>query len=141
VPPPRINRLLIHGGNSRYKFSRHLEREKTRNRVGDAHTFLQANPNEVLLITFTIAAEIACGATLARRLDWERFCEPFIILNYSIEVGWQYGELYRFLSTQGKLIGTNDLWIAATALVHTLPIVTRNTSEFARIPNLQVLKY
>lgn len=118
-----------------------LEREKARSRVGDAHAFLQANPNEVLLITFTIAAEIACGATLARRLDWERFCEPFIILNYSKDVGWQYGELYRMLSQQGKLIGTNDLWIAAAALVHTLPIVTRNASEFTRIPNLQVLTY
>lgn len=41
----------------------------------------------------------------------------------------------------GLLIGANDLWIAAVALEHSLPLVTDNVSHFGRIPDLQVLGY
>ena len=39
------------------------------------------------------------------------------------------------------LIGTNDLWIAATALAHSMPEVTRNSAQFARVPGLDVVAY
>lgn len=39
------------------------------------------------------------------------------------------------------MIGQNDLWIAATALAHKRPVVTRNVSEFSRIPNLGVINF
>ena len=39
------------------------------------------------------------------------------------------------------LIGTNDLWIAATAVVFDLPLVSRNVVEFRRVPGLHVLSY
>jgi tRNA(fMet)-specific endonuclease VapC len=56
-----------------------------------------------------------------------------------MEIAWQYGELYRALSAVGQLIGSNDLWIAATALVHNMPVVTANRAEFTRVPGLSVL--
>ena len=33
------------------------------------------------------------------------------------------------------------VWIAATALVHNLPLVTRNVREFQRVPELDVGEY
>jgi tRNA(fMet)-specific endonuclease VapC len=54
---------------------------------------------------------------------------------------WQYGETYRYLKANGTLIGTNDLWIAATALVHGMPLVTNNLKDFRRIPDLVVLPF
>lgn len=54
---------------------------------------------------------------------------------------WQYGELYRYLRRRGSLIGTNDLWIAATALVHGMPLVTRNVEHFERVPGLELVEY
>jgi tRNA(fMet)-specific endonuclease VapC len=71
----------------------------------------------------------------------ERLCRPYPVLPWSLEIAWVYGELFRHLSARGHLIGTNDLWIAATALVHDMGIVTRNTGKFQRVPNLSVVGY
>ncbi|MFT4640767.1 MAG: putative nucleic acid-binding protein [Verrucomicrobiales bacterium] len=38
------------------------------------------------------------------------------------------------------MIGTNDLWIAATGLTHGLPIATGNGVEFKRVPGLDVVR-
>jgi predicted nucleic acid-binding protein len=54
---------------------------------------------------------------------------------------WTYGQTYRFLKQNGLLIGANDLWIAATAIAHDLPLVTRNTDHFRRVPGLKVMGY
>ena len=58
-----------------------------------------------------------------------------------MEVAWQYGEIYRDLATRGRLIGANDMWIAATALVHNLGVVTNNCGEFERVSGLSVVGY
>jgi predicted nucleic acid-binding protein len=39
------------------------------------------------------------------------------------------------------LIGSNDLWIAATALEREMALVTRNTAEFSRVPGLKIKGY
>lgn len=49
--------------------------------------------------------------------------------------------LERHLQSGGNLIGTNDLWIAATALVHDMALVTNNADEFRKVPGLVVLEY
>ena len=45
---------------------------------------------------------------------------------------------YRYLSTNGLLIGANDLWIAAIAIRHEVELVTRNARHFRRVPGLRV---
>lgn len=47
------------------------------------------------------------------------------------------GELFTYLKSKGKLIGNQDLMIAATALSHGLPLFTRNRDHFARIKGLE----
>jgi tRNA(fMet)-specific endonuclease VapC len=42
------------------------------------------------------------------------------------------------LRAQKIRIGTRDLRIAATALVHDLTLVTRNRSDFSRVPSLRI---
>jgi predicted nucleic acid-binding protein len=56
-------------------------------------------------------------------------------------VSWQYGRAFQHLQKNGQLIGTNDLWIAATALAYRMPIVTANHEECQRVPGLEVLHY
>jgi len=47
----------------------------------------------------------------------------------------------RELRERGRLIGSNDLWIAAAALEKDWILVTRNTTQFARIPDLKLRSY
>jgi tRNA(fMet)-specific endonuclease VapC len=88
-------------------------------------------------------AELQCGARLAQnpqqelaRLqdafgDWPR-------LAFDDPAAEAYGEIRAYLQRAGRLIGGNDLLIAAIAQANDLLLVTHNTGEFARVPNLPV---
>jgi tRNA(fMet)-specific endonuclease VapC len=118
-----------------------LERELRRAEPGPAERFLENHPRSTLAITFTIAGELAAGSSLGERDAWERFLSPFRILDWTREVSWRYGQLSRYLSEHGMLIGANDLWIAATALAHQAPLVTGNERHFRRVPDLEVVSH
>ena len=55
-----------------------------------------------------------------------------------MEIAWHYGGTCRVLAAAGKLIGANDLWIAAAALAHCHDVVSNNHDDFRRIPGLIV---
>jgi tRNA(fMet)-specific endonuclease VapC len=114
------------------------EREAVRGAAGRADAFLAQRPGELFYITFTVAGELACGQSASVRRDWENLCRPYPVLPWSLEVSWHYGEVYRELARHGRLIGTNDLWIASTALAHGFGVVTNNDAEFRRVPGLVV---
>ncbi len=51
---------------------------------------------------------------------------------------WHYADIRSFLEAGGRVIGPNDLKIAAICRTHQLILVTSNTGEFSRVPDLQV---
>jgi len=108
---------------------------------GPALAFLAAHEDARLSITFTMAGELAAGLSLADRARWEEFIEPFHILPFTDDVAWEYGRAYRYLQGNRMLIGANDLWIAATAIAHRMPLVTRNVEHYRRVPDLGVVAY
>lgn len=118
-----------------------LDREASARRPGPAQEFLEQHANERLYITFTVAGELAAGPRLGDREDWEALVSPFHVLGMNRDVCWEYGRAYRYLRDNGRLIGANDLWIAATGLAHSKPVVTRNEEHYRRIPGLEVLSY
>jgi tRNA(fMet)-specific endonuclease VapC len=65
----------------------------------------------------------------------------FALLPLDDQVAFVYCTLFRELRGGGRLIGANDLWIAATALRHGFPLVTSNQGEFSRFRQLRVLGY
>ncbi len=54
------------------------------------------------------------------------------------QAGEFYGKIRCDLERTGKIIGNNDLWIAAHALTLNIPLVTNNMKEFLRINKLKV---
>jgi tRNA(fMet)-specific endonuclease VapC len=118
-----------------------LEREAGRDGTGPAHRFLESHSEVRFCLTLPTAGELAAGMAPEERESWEAFLRGFRVLPMDAEVCWRYGRLFRYLNENGLLIGTNDLWIAATALAHGLPLVTRNVGHFRRVPELRVIGY
>jgi tRNA(fMet)-specific endonuclease VapC len=54
------------------------------------------------------------------------------------EAAAAYGEIRAALAAHGKMIGGNDLWIAAHAKSAGLTLVTNNEREFKRVPGLKL---
>ena len=116
-----------------------LERETARGVRGPALDFVAIHPHHRFVITPVIAGELAAGRSLAQRERWDAFLKPFRSLPLTPEVARHYGETYRYLRTNGLLIGVNDLWIAAAGLAYDLPVATVNPRDFRRVPGLEVI--
>ena len=52
-----------------------------------------------------------------------------------------HAEIWAALASRGKVIGSHDLWIAATALAHGFGVATGNSRDFERVPGLRVLGF
>lgn len=59
-------------------------------------------------------------------------------LPFDDQAGEVCGEIRAWLASQGRPVGPYDVQIAAIARANGLCLVTRNVSEFARVPDLQV---
>ena len=117
-----------------------LERELRKGESGPATQFLESLPQGRICITPTIAGEFCSGISMADREVWDEALAPYEMLEITAETAWIYGAIYRDLAQRGELIGTNDLWIAATALKHGLPLATGNFREFERVRSLVVVQ-
>lgn len=118
-----------------------LEREALRRSPDAAHRFLELHASSRLHISLITSGELAAGPRLSGRSRWETLTGRFEVLLPDAEVAWRFGQTFRYLRDNGRLIGSNDMWIAATALAHGLPVVTRNVAHFRRVPDLEVLSY
>jgi 23S rRNA (cytidine1920-2'-O)/16S rRNA (cytidine1409-2'-O)-methyltransferase len=68
----------------------------------------------------------------------ERFASLIPIEPLPLKAAMHYGVHRARLEQQGRIIGSNDLWIAAHALAGDLTLVTNNEREFRRIEGLRV---
>jgi len=66
------------------------------------------------------------------------FCSICNIWDWPAQAADTYGEIRTFLEQQGRIIGANDLLIAAHAKYLKAVLITNNTREFERIPHLQI---
>jgi len=115
--------------------------ESKRKTGGAVAAFLRSHAEERLQIS-----PIAWGEFLA---GFEDEAHPFVcfvrdrldFVALEPDVGSLYREKFGFLKASGNLIGANDLWIGCHALARALPLVTRNDSDFNRIPGLKLITY
>jgi tRNA(fMet)-specific endonuclease VapC len=56
----------------------------------------------------------------------------------SASVAEAYGRIRATLQRQGRVIGNNDLWIAAHAMSRDITLATNNEREFLRVTGLSV---
>jgi tRNA(fMet)-specific endonuclease VapC len=68
----------------------------------------------------------------------EDFCSRLEVLDYTPKASAHYGDIRATLERQGKVIGVNDMHIAAHARSEGLIVVTNNMKEFERVPALRL---
>lgn len=96
-----------------------------------------------LLLSTVVLGEIQAGIERSRRPDAMRRVYDLLlhgcpVVEVDRESAVVYGKLRADLLNRGQVIGSNDLWIAAQAIRNDLVLVTANTKEFARVPNLKL---
>ncbi|UTW44050.1 type II toxin-antitoxin system VapC family toxin [bacterium SCSIO 12844] len=69
------------------------------------------------------------------------FITPLSIVEYDQNAADEYGLIRTSLEKKGKLIGANDLLIAAHAKSLELPLVTNNLEEFSRVDGLALYNW
>lgn len=105
-----------------------------------AERLAQESPEDVGVAAMSLA-ELLYGAHCAHdparsELKVRRFIEVVRVLPFGRAAADVHGRI-RF-ATRQRMIGPNDLVIAATALAARATIVTGNTREFERVPELAV---
>ena len=94
-----------------------------------------------IAISAIVQAEMYAGSAKSRtpqrsREIQEEFFQRFVLIPFDTQAARIYGDIRGYLEAQGTPIGGNDLLIAATAIAHGCILVTHNTREFERVPNL-----
>ncbi|WP_036485330.1 type II toxin-antitoxin system VapC family toxin [Myxosarcina sp. GI1] len=67
-----------------------------------------------------------------------QFLLPLTVVDFDPAAAAMYGMVRAILEKQGTTIGSLDTLIAAHALSLELTLVTNNTREFSRVPNLKL---
>ncbi|TVR53228.1 MAG: type II toxin-antitoxin system VapC family toxin [Puniceicoccaceae bacterium] len=117
-----------------------FQRERSSGK-GRAHRFLKNREGHGAKISAISFGEFAEGFENPNDPILLSVADSYEILPINVAVAKTYARIIRALRLDGNLIGANDLWIAATALLHENPIVTRNVEHFARVPGIQVQSY
>lgn len=71
----------------------------------------------------------------------DAFLAPFSMVWPDAQIEEHYVAIRAHLEAQGTPISEADLWIAATARAQGGTVVTNNTREFSRVPNLAVVDW
>jgi tRNA(fMet)-specific endonuclease VapC len=116
------------------------ERRK-RGAAQGATAFLEAHRGTQLFLPSVALGEYLEGFEDVASEQARALVTSLRVLDVTPDVARQYARVTRQLRTQGRLIGTNDLWIACTAKAFGLPIVTRSVDQFSRVPELTVVAY
>jgi predicted nucleic acid-binding protein len=116
-----------------------LDRDKRRGREGAAIQFLRNNRQAEMAMSMISLGELARG--FDHREQWSALCRGFLILALDEDVLWTAAQIFNQLRKDGALIADNDLWIAATAMKHDIPLVTDNLKHFGRIEGLRIENY
>jgi predicted nucleic acid-binding protein len=103
-------------------------------------TILQNLPDDVeLYISSVTLYELYMGATSPQKwIDVKTLTDDIPVLPFTKNISEKAAIIYQELKKENKIIEFRDIFIAATALVHDLPVLTRNKKHFTRVKGLEL---
>ena len=102
--------------------------------------FQRYSPGDLCISSITLA-ELEYGVCNSLKPEQNRFALVLFLSNIEVipfdaDAARSYGEIRYDLKKKGKLIGANDLLIAAHARSLGYTLITNNTKEFERVEGL-----
>jgi tRNA(fMet)-specific endonuclease VapC len=103
-------------------------------------TILQNLPDDVeLYISSVTLYELYMGATSPQKwIDVKTLTDDIPVLPFTKTISEKAAIIYQELKKENKIIEFRDIFIAATAMVHDLPVLTRNKKHFTRVKGLKL---
>ena len=103
--------------------------------------FLSMDPSDFYISSVTLY-ELVYGAEKSKWGERNRnklmlFLSPFSIIPFDGNDAYYAGKIRNYLEEKGTMIGTYDVQIAAQGLARNLIVLTHNTDEFRRVPELK----
>ena len=127
---------------TRYMLDTNIISDLIRNPQGKAAKRIAQVGDDTLCTSIVVAAELRYGCAKSGSKRLLRAVEDLLaeidVLPFDVPADAEYGRIRSELETAGKLIGSNDLLIAAHAQAIGATIVTANVDEFKRIRALSV---
>jgi len=100
-------------------------------------------PESQVVMCDVVKAELFFGAFKSLKVE-ENLAKLEVLFSliesfpFDAKAAAQFGEIRAYLTKQGTPIGPYDLQIAAIAKTHSCTLVTHNTREFSRVPDLNI---
>jgi tRNA(fMet)-specific endonuclease VapC len=127
---------------TRYLLDTNIVSDLIRNPQGRAARRIAKVGEDKICTSIIVAAELryGCAKSGSERLlkAVEDLLGEISVLPFDVPADAEYGGIRSELETAGKLIGSNDLLIAAHACATGATVVTANVGEFKRIRGLKV---
>jgi predicted nucleic acid-binding protein len=95
--------------------------------------------NYVFAVSTVTKYEIYAGATESQLEFWDSVFKNITILSFDEKTTNEAVNINAILKKKNKQIAIADLFIAATAVVWSLPFVTLNKKHFERIDGLEMI--
>ncbi len=112
----------------------------------DLKGWLASRPNELFEVAAITVTELwhgverATGAHKARRLQYlQAVLAPLPIIPYTEQTAHEHARIWAELEVAGKMIGSYDVIVAATALERGSGVATFNKRHFDCVPGLKVI--
>ena len=74
-----------------------------------------------------------------KKLELALFLQPYIVIESDRELCRQWAVVKDQVQRNGMHIETADAWMAATALLYRIPLISHNRNHFSRVSGLQLI--
>ena|SRR2546425_1268127 len=99
---------------------------------------------KLIAVSFITVGELLFGARkknwgASKLTDLNQRLRSVVIIPYDLEICVTYADLKVRVQQMGRPVADNDLWIAACAVRHQIPLVSNNRDHYSHIPGLVII--
>jgi tRNA(fMet)-specific endonuclease VapC len=102
---------------------------------------LKLSTNYSFAVSSIVVYELLKGDKSDADIFWNNFFSNIKVLPFELITAQEASRIYHLLKSKGKIIGVEDILIAATAIHHKLKLATLNKKHFENIEHLNLIEF